>query len=81
MSGGTSGTQNYKDGLQISIIDSERIQIYWDGRASNGAIMTATNDTGGAEAGATYGDISSGLSKLWIGPEKYWAPLVYQSLR
>lgn len=73
LAGGSAATTSYASGLNVTIIDEERIQVHgWDGKTDGGAIMTDTEGIDGAHGNAA----SSGLCRLWIGPEKYWMNFV-----
>jgi hypothetical protein len=60
-----NGTSSYKSDMTITIIDKENIQVHnWNGKSDGNTVMWNT-------VGAT--DIrDTTLSRLWIGPEKYW---------
>ena len=62
---GESGDGSYKSGLSISVLSKESIQISnWNGKSESGSNMLDIIGTSAARA--------TELSRLWIGPEKYW---------
>ena len=75
LAGGADNTASYASNLYVNIVDSEHIEVMWDGTADGGAVMTDTVGADGASGTAT----STGLARLWIGPEKYWIGMVIRN--
>ena len=62
---GSSGSGSYKSGVTINIINKETIEVNnWNGKADSGTTIWNIGDADEAR--------DSTLSRLWIGPEKYW---------
>ena len=70
IAGQPNTTGYYASGLSINIVDEEHIEIQgWNGKSDDNSLnMTQTTTSTGTGSSQE----SSGLSRLWIGPEKYW---------
>ncbi len=67
-----NGTSSYASDMTISIIDKENIQVHnWNGESDSGTVMWNTVGTDDAK--------DTTLSRLWIGPEKYWVGFIIRN--